>query len=401
MTQPDTSADLRAEMVRQIVDSGHATNPRVKGVLEHVRREAFLPDVPLADVYRPRHCDLPGVYAGRSIDPVTVAAMLDQLDVHPGDHVLHIGTGSGYTTALLAELAHPGHVVTVDRSNNITTAARVALQSLGYDQVEVITGDGNHGAPGRRQFDRIIVTASSYDLPGAWTRQLAPHGRIVVPLRFRGTSRSVAFHHHDGVLRARDSQPCSLARMLGADHDLPRTSLIGPRGQLAITWDHDLRQFADRAGLAEPESYSNTDQTWSHVVVRQDDPLDKLWLHLAATERAVVGLAATKPTTGVPELAFPEATPAIIANETIAYLTRQEIPAADDGVRRYRLGAASFGPFAARLAASFVDRIRDWAAQRHAHPTITVYPAGVAALPPGQYVQRPGNSFLLQPTLTT
>ncbi|MEV6832074.1 methyltransferase domain-containing protein [Amycolatopsis sp. NPDC051102] len=394
MNQLDESADLRAAMVRRVVATGHATNPNVRRALELVRIEAFQPDRPLADLYRAPG-SVAGADSGRSIDPLVAASMLDQLDVRAGDNVLHIGTGTGYTAALLAEIAGPDRVMTIDRSHNITIGARAALQTHGYGEVEVITGDGNAGAPGHGPFDRIIVTASSYDLPETWVRQLAPDGRLVVPLRFRGLERSIAFHLTDGVLRARDSQPSRLARMLGANHDLPRTSPIGPRGQLVLTWDHDLAEFMTGHKLSEPERFTHSDLAWSDVVVRHDDPLGRLWLHLAATERAVFGLSTTQTTTVIPHLAFPNATPAIIANETIAYLTRQEIPAADDGARRYTLGAAGVGPFAARLSAVFVDRIQEWVLHPEAHPTITAYPGGATALTPGQCISRPSHSLLL------
>ncbi|SFW13818.1 methyltransferase domain-containing protein [Amycolatopsis australiensis] len=391
----DESANLRAAMVRKIVASGHATNPAVRSALELLRIEVFQPDRPLSDLYHAQR-DVPGVYNGRSIDPLVIAAMLDQLDVRPGNKILHIGTGTGYTAALLAEIAGPDRVVTVDRSNNITIGARAALRAHGYDQVEVITGEGNDGAPGHGPFDRVIVTASSYDLPETWVHQLAPGGRLVVPLRFRGFERSVAFTLQDGVLRARDSQPSRLPRMLGANHDLPRTSPIGPRGQLVLTWDHDLAQVVTGHKLGEPERYTNTVVAWSDVVVRDDDPLGRLWLHLAATERTVFGLSTQQPTTMMPDLAFPEATPAIIANETIAYLTRREIPADDDGTPRYTLGAAGVGLISARLSAVLVDRIQQWALHREAHPTITAYPADATELPPGQCIRRPSCSLLVR-----
>ncbi len=403
MTPAAHTSRRREAMVRNVVAAGHATNPLVQAAMTQLPREVFVRDVPVAEAYLHQRDTTPGatagwVYSGRSIEPVVIAMMLDQLDVRPGDHVLHIGTGTGYTAALLAEIAGPGRVVTIDRTNSITLGARSALQTEGYDEVEVITGDGNNGAPGHGAFDRIIVTASSYDLPAAWTEQLAPYGRLVVPLRIRGVSRSVVFQARDGVLDAHDSQPCTLPRMLGAEHDRPRTSPIGPHGRLVLAWDHDLEAFVRGHGLGEPESYSNTCEENSDVVVDHDEPLDRLWLHLAATERGVFGLSATRFASMVPELAFPNATPALIADQTLAYLTRREIPAAIDGTQRYELGVAGVGPFAARLATVYAERIREWAARRQAHPTITVYPAGVAALPPGQRVQRTGHSFLLQPT---
>ncbi|MGH3587657.1 MAG: methyltransferase domain-containing protein, partial [Pseudonocardia sp.] len=128
--------------------------------------------------------------------PGVVAMMLDQLDVRSGHRVLEIGAGTGYNAALLAHLAGPdGRVVTVDVDPECSARARAALDAQGLGRVMVLTGDGTDGAAGRGAFDRVVITAGAWDVPPAWTEQLAAGGRLVVPLRLRGQSRSVAFTH--------------------------------------------------------------------------------------------------------------------------------------------------------------------------------------------------------------
>lgn len=164
--------------------------------------------------------------------------MLGQLDARPGDRVLEIGAGTGYNAALLAELVgETGQVTTIDIDPEVTARARQALDATGCGRVQVITGDGALGDPDRAPYDGIIVTVGPWDLPPAWQDQLAPGGRLVVPLHWRGQARSVAFTHEQGFLRASDSQLCGFIPMLGDGQDGERTGHIAT--DVALYWDTD------------------------------------------------------------------------------------------------------------------------------------------------------------------
>ncbi|MDA1088953.1 MAG: protein-L-isoaspartate(D-aspartate) O-methyltransferase [Proteobacteria bacterium] len=112
--------------------------------------------------------------------PYIVALMTDLLDLHSASRVLEIGTGSGYQTAVLAELA--GRVFSVERLEALAAAARSRLAAIGYANVEVRGGDGFDGWPEHAPFDAIIVTAAPERTPAALIEQLAPGGRMVIPL---------------------------------------------------------------------------------------------------------------------------------------------------------------------------------------------------------------------------
>ncbi len=112
--------------------------------------------------------------------PTLIAAMLDALDVAPHHRVLQVGTGSGYTAAILGRLAK--EVVTVERWRTLADQAHVRLRSLGYDMVETIFGDGFDGFAQRAPYDRILLTCAVSDPPPHLLAQLAPDGIMVVPL---------------------------------------------------------------------------------------------------------------------------------------------------------------------------------------------------------------------------
>lgn len=119
--------------------------------------------------------------------------MLEQAQIEPGMRVLEFGSG-GYNAALMAELVGPGgEVTTVDIDRVITDRASSFLANAGYDRVRVIQADGEQGAPERGPFDRIVVTFGAWDVAPSWLDQLSDTGRMVIPLRFAGLTRLIAF----------------------------------------------------------------------------------------------------------------------------------------------------------------------------------------------------------------
>ena len=154
------------------------TEQSILRAMDEVPREHFVSaettDAAYADRALPIAC-------GQTISqPYVVAYMTEKLDVHPGHRVLEVGTGSGYQAAVLSRLAR--EVVTIERYRTLADTARVRLETLGYDNVEVKLGDGFDGVPERAPFDRIIVTAAAEDVPKALIAQLAEGGVMVLPL---------------------------------------------------------------------------------------------------------------------------------------------------------------------------------------------------------------------------
>ncbi|MBN2558168.1 MAG: protein-L-isoaspartate(D-aspartate) O-methyltransferase [Clostridia bacterium] len=112
--------------------------------------------------------------------PSLVLEMTIMLDIRPGCKVLEIGTGSGYQTALLARFA--GSVYTVERIEPLMTAARERLSRLGFSNIHYRLGDGSQGWEENAPYDRIMVTAAAHRIPPRLVDQLAPGGRMVIPV---------------------------------------------------------------------------------------------------------------------------------------------------------------------------------------------------------------------------
>ncbi len=146
--------------------------------MDEVPRERFVEaafaDSAYADQALPIAC-------GQTISqPYVVAYMTEQLALRPHHRVLEVGTGSGYQAAVLSRLAR--EVVSIERYRTLADQARERLRALGYDNVEVVVGDGFAGVPGEAPYDRIIVTAAAEEVPQALVDQLADDGIMVLPL---------------------------------------------------------------------------------------------------------------------------------------------------------------------------------------------------------------------------
>ncbi|HLM13790.1 MAG TPA: protein-L-isoaspartate(D-aspartate) O-methyltransferase [Reyranella sp.] len=173
-----TVTDPRRRMVRRQIAGRGIADRRVLAAMEKVPREAFLADAMQEFAYE--DTPLPIEEGQTMSQPYIVARMAEAADVSPADRVLEIGAGSGYAAAVLGELA--GRVFTIERHPALADLARARLRQLGYDNVEVRTGDGTLGWPEQAPFDAIIATAGGPRVPDTWRAQLAVDGRLVMPV---------------------------------------------------------------------------------------------------------------------------------------------------------------------------------------------------------------------------
>jgi protein-L-isoaspartate(D-aspartate) O-methyltransferase len=173
----DTSV-LRKNMVQHQIAARGVSDERVLDAMKVVPREAFMPDELGEFAYE--DTPLP-IEEGQTISqPYIVALMIAAIEPRPNARVLEIGTGSGYAAAVLSRVV--GHVYTVERHEPLVDLARRRFRTLGYENVEVLHGDGSLGWPEHAPYDAIIVTAGGPHVPKQLRDQLAVGGRMVIPI---------------------------------------------------------------------------------------------------------------------------------------------------------------------------------------------------------------------------
>ena len=169
--------DANARMIRDQIRSRGVRDERVLDVLASIPREVFVPQNLRASAYD--DTPLPLTRGQTISQPYIVACMTEMLRLRGDEKVLEIGTGSGYQTAILAELAK--EVVTIEVVAELAADARARLEAQGYRNVTFAVGDGAAGRPEQAPFDAIVVTAAAPAIPPALIEQLAPRGRLVIP----------------------------------------------------------------------------------------------------------------------------------------------------------------------------------------------------------------------------
>src|SRR5258707_871579 len=178
---PSSSLALRARMVADQIRARGVRDPRVLEALTRVPRELFIPEEERAGAYDDR--PVPIGYGQTISQPYIVGYMTEALKVQAAHRVLEVGTGCGYQTAVLAELA--AEVYSIELIAALAERARRTLDSLGYKNVHVRAGDGYAGWPEQAPFDRILGAAAAENLPSALVQQLVDGGILVMPI---GTS---------------------------------------------------------------------------------------------------------------------------------------------------------------------------------------------------------------------
>jgi protein-L-isoaspartate(D-aspartate) O-methyltransferase len=176
-TMTDYAAEREVMVERQL---------RHRGIAELRILDAFL-EVPREAFVSPEYAHLAygdhplPIEAGQTISqPYIVALMIEAADIEPGDTVLEVGAGSGYAAAVIGRIA--AKVIAIERQHDLVEVARERLARLGYDNVTIVEGDGTRGCADEAPFDAILAAASGSHVPQPLIDQLAPDGRIVMPV---------------------------------------------------------------------------------------------------------------------------------------------------------------------------------------------------------------------------
>ncbi|MFK0295625.1 methyltransferase, FxLD system [Streptomyces sp. NPDC090442] len=373
---PDTQ-QLRQTMVDQLRELDAIRTSQVEQAFLAVPRERFAPGEPLEKVYGAETAvitkrDEHGNAVSSVSAPRIQAFMLEQAQPRPGDRCLEIGSG-GYNAALLREMVGPtGLVATLDIDRDVTDRARRCLEAAGYSDVEVLSQDGEFGAPELAPFDLIMVTVGAWDIAPAWISQLSEGGRLVVPIRVRGLTRSIVFERQGDHLRSLSSEVCGFVKMQGAGaHE---ESLVLLRGkEAALRFDEQLPAGMESlAGVLEQAPV----ESWSDVTVGQAEPFDSLYLWLASVLTGFC-LVSVDPSldSGVVTPANKMACPALVDGGSFAYLTLRKV---SDAPKAFAFGAKGHGPDADTLVKQIVHEVTAWDQSHRGgpEPVFTAYPAG-------------------------
>ena len=202
-----------ARMIAQQLRGRDVEDERVLAAMARVPRELFVPPELASHAYE--DAALPIGWGATISQPYMVARICEALALHGREHVLDVGTGSGYQAAVLAELA--ADVDTIERVPELAAQARANLDAAGYERVRVHVGDGTLGVPDRAPFDAIAVAAAAPELPQTLYGQLAERGRLVLPIGLREAQElQVIVRSPEGpaVLR---SVPCRFVPLLGEE----------------------------------------------------------------------------------------------------------------------------------------------------------------------------------------
>lgn len=216
-------ANLRERMVERQIAGRGLREPRLLEAFRAVPRELFVPRELERRAYE--DCALP-IEAGQTISqPYIVALTVDAAGIGPDDRVLEVGAGSGYAAAVMGRLARA--VIAVERIPELARLADERIRSLGFDNVLVLQGDGSLGCPDQAPFDAILCAAAGPQVPEAWLEQLAPGGRIVMPVgALDGVQQLVRVTlGRDGRPRREELEPVRFVPLIGAQaYDEPDAS---------------------------------------------------------------------------------------------------------------------------------------------------------------------------------
>ncbi len=205
-------AITRREMVRNQLAGRDIRDPRVLEVMGRVPRHRFVEEALRHKAYD----DYPLPIGSRQTisQPYIIAVMCEAMELKGREKVLELGTGSGYVTALLAELAE--RVFTIERIKELLFRARSLLDEMGYNNVVYRVGDGTRGWRGESPFDAMMVSAASPEVPETLVEQLAPGGRLVIPVGSPDHQVLVkVVKGEKGEVRRENLKPCIFVKLIG------------------------------------------------------------------------------------------------------------------------------------------------------------------------------------------
>jgi len=201
----------REEMIRIQIEPRGITDKRILEAMRKIPREKFIEEKLWSSAYEDH--PLP-IGEGQTISqPYIVALMTQCLNLKGNEKVLEIGTGSGYQSAILAELTK--EVYSVERFAVLSEKAKTVIEELGYKNVQIFTGDGTVGLRDFSPYDRIIVTAAAHEIPSALVEQLNDNGILVIPVGSLYSQELIVVEKKAGKIYKNSEGGCVFVPLIG------------------------------------------------------------------------------------------------------------------------------------------------------------------------------------------
>lgn len=377
-------AQLRAALIAGLGREGWIRSPGVAAAFAAVPREKVAPgSATPAQAYA-----MNGVIVtkrdagGRAMSSVSApwlqADMLEEARLGPGDRVLEIGSGGCNAAMMDVLVGATGQVTTIDIDPEVVDRAGRFLAETGRgERVRLVCGDAEHAAAVYAPYDAIIVTVGVWDCP--WGDLLAPGGRIVIPLRFPGGSRSITFVRDGDRLVGERATMCGFVPVQGAGaHHGSTFTIAAGTAHLETDGDRpDLDADALDRALQEPRT-----ERWSGIPLARMESFDTFAVWLACVDDTSVLVSAPQADTGPVRPAIRWQCPALATGDSFAYLATRDgsPPAADDG---YEFGIHAYGPDREELAQRMLGHLQTWNREhRGVDPSFTLHPAGATVPAP-------------------
>ncbi|WP_201296752.1 MULTISPECIES: methyltransferase, FxLD system [unclassified Nocardiopsis] len=360
LTSTAVPAELRQALVTRLADNGRLRSPEVITAFQAVERHRFLPGIDTHKAYVEDAVPIKHDETGEMIScisaPSIVATQLEQLGAEPGHKVLEAGAATGYNAALLGRLVgSQGHVWTLDVDTDLVETARTNLTQAGAENVTVVLADGAAGLPEHAPYDRIQFTVGAGDVPVKLLDQLAPGGRLVLPMRIRGSiSRSFAFERDGDTWR---TTSCEMATFVplrkGVCDDIyTRVPMAGEGNMHLETFsEQDVNHEALRTVLNQEQT-----KVYTGVKLRGDGNWEWLYLYLACVlPNGLSRMPGSRPGF-TPHFGW--GSMAALDGDSLAYFTIRE--GEDDQGRFWEIGVIGHGPRAAELTEQVVTEVGAW-----------------------------------------
>lgn len=405
-----TAEQLRGELADQLTEQGTVTTPAVDAAVRAVPRDVFVrqfkPEASLKESYADTPVytkfDDAGVSISAVSQPTINGLMLELTDARTGMKVQEAGAGSGLFASYLGHMVGDhGSVVTLDVDQDLVEGARAAIAKAGLRNVAVILGDGALGYAEGAPYDRIVATVGAHGIPSAWLGQLAPHGRLVVPVRLRGSvSRAVAFEQDgQGRWRSVRSGMCTFMPLRAGVADDPRR-IVPLTDDAAVKLQFNREQKADPAllrGVLETPGA----EAWSGATFRGQESFEFMWLWLScALDNALSRMEVDRQAAGAGHLRDGFRPMAVAVDDSIAYLTLRKGDIAEDGSQLWESGAIGHGPAGKQLTDQVTEEMNRWDRDfRDREVAFEIQPLDAAPLParPGRFAfDNPINRIVIE-----